>query len=426
MAYNINLSNGEPLVTIADGTVDVNFTSLSLIGKNFAGYGQLMNENWVYLLENFANAAPPTNPLVGQLWFDSASRVMKVRTPNNTWKVISSTTAGETSPPNPVVGDLWFDTVNEQVRIWTGQTWKLVGPLWSLGQGLTGALPDTILDVIGIEHVVIKFYVNDIVTAVWSKDDEYTVDTSDHIPGFNEDPTPGPGALPVQIIRPGLTLAKLDNPNTNIIRGTITNALALEGIGADGFLQLEKDEIQQVTGMVEFVNSTAISLGGDVEILENNAFNIGAADARLNTIYATTFNGTATSAQYADLAERFAADAQYAPGTVVALGGAKEITKVVEDASEEVFGVISTRAAYLMNSAAGDDKTHPPVAVSGRVPVLVKGRVRKGDRLISAGNGYARAAKKTEITPWNVIGRALEDKNTEGDGTVEAIVKLSS
>jgi hypothetical protein len=139
-----------------------------------------------------------------------------------------------------------------------------------------------------------------------------------------------------------------------------------------------------------------------------------------------TLSATASSARYADIAERFAADATYTPGTVVALGGAKEITAAVQELSEEVFGVISTRAAYLMNSDAGSDTTHPAVAVNGRVPVRVTGTVKKGDRLVSAGAGLARAASRTEITAFNVIGRSLEDKTTQDEGVVEAIVKLNS
>jgi len=126
------------------------------------------------------------------------------------------------------------------------------------------------------------------------------------------------------------------------------------------------------------------------------------------------------------LAERFASDAAYAPGTVVALGGAEEITRVNEDLSDEVFGVVSNRAAYLMNAGAGSDETHPAIAVSGRVPVQVVGSVKKGDRLVSARDGRARVATKEEISPWNVIGRSLEDKMDDGVGTVEAIVKLTS
>jgi hypothetical protein len=132
--------------------------------------------------------------------------------------------------------------------------------------------------------------------------------------------------------------------------------------------------------------------------------------------------GSKLNATYADLAERFAADATYDSGTVVELGGEKEITAVKYELSEDVFGVISDSAAYLMNSGAGSDATHPPVAVSGRVPVKVVGRVKKGERLVSAGSGIARAAKPGEATAFNTIGRALADKDTTGEGTVEAVV----
>jgi len=97
----------------------------------------------------------------------------------------------------------------------------------------------------------------------------------------------------------------------------------------------------------------------------------------------------------------------------------------MEDATDEVFGVISTRAAFTMNGAAGSDETHPPIAMTGRVPVRVVGRVRKGQRLVSAGNGLARAAARDEWTAYNVIGRALKDKMTEDEGTVEAIVTIN-
>ena len=111
---------------------------------------------------------------------------------------------------------------------------------------------------------------------------------------------------------------------------------------------------------------------------------------------------------------------------MVALGGIKEITAAAEELSEDVFGVISTRAAYLMNGAAGSDETHPAVAVNGRVPVRVIGRVNKGDRLVAAGNGLARAGAKHELSAFNVIGRSLENKTDTGEGTIEAIVKLNS
>ena len=126
------------------------------------------------------------------------------------------------------------------------------------------------------------------------------------------------------------------------------------------------------------------------------------------------------------MAERFASDEEYAPGTVVELGGAEEITMATRELSESIIGVISTRPAHLMNAGAGPDQTHPAVAVNGRVPVQVIGAVRKGDRLVSAGNGLARVGSKEEITAFNVLGRSLEDKLDTGRGSVLAIVKLNS
>ena len=138
--------------------------------------------------------------------------------------------------------------------------------------------------------------------------------------------------------------------------------------------------------------------------------------------------GTATAAQYSDVAERFASDSVYAPGTVVALGGAEEITQVNEEASDEVFGVVSSleQAAFKMNDGAGNNDTHPYIAMTGRVDVKVIGIVNKGDRLISASvPGYARAATKAECTAFNVIGRALTNKSTAGQGSVLAAVRVS-
>ena len=124
------------------------------------------------------------------------------------------------------------------------------------------------------------------------------------------------------------------------------------------------------------------------------------------------------------MAERFEADAYYDAGTVVELGGDKEITSVQYELSEDVFGVVSDTAAYLMNSGAGSDETHPPIAVSGRVHVKITGAVKKGQRLVSAGKGIARAALSGEATAFNTIGRSLVDKINTDVGTVLAMVTI--
>ena len=139
--------------------------------------------------------------------------------------------------------------------------------------------------------------------------------------------------------------------------------------------------------------------------------------------------GTATAAQYSDLAERFAADTVYEPGTVVALGGAEEITATQEERSESVFGVVSGehQAAFKMNGAAGTNETHPYIAMAGRVQVKVLGAISKGDRLVtSIVPGVARRAERDECTAFNVIGRALENKHTDGLGEVMCFVTAKS
>jgi hypothetical protein len=153
----------------------------------------------------------------------------------------------------------------------------------------------------------------------------------------------------------------------------------------------------------------------------NAVGNIGSSSNYFNRVFAT-----ATTALYADVAERFASDEVMEPGTVVELGGTKEITRATNDLSEQVFGVISTNPAFMMNGGAGEDDTHPAVAMTGRVPVKVVGRIHKGDRLVSAGNGVARAAQPGEATAFNVIGRSLVDKLTPESGTIEAIVTIKN
>jgi hypothetical protein len=190
------------------------------------------------------------------------------------------------------------------------------------------------------------------------------------------------------------------------------------------------------TGLAVGVNQDfRIGVTGTAAILYNQttngniAFNVNIAGTPTQVMLINGATGIVSGANgiyanYADVAERFAADEVLEAGTVVELGGAKEITRSKQALSENVFGVISTRAAYLMNGGAGEDDTHPPVAMTGRVPVQVTGAVRKGDRLVSAGNGIARAAAAGEATAFNTIGRALEDKLDTAQGIVEAIVTI--
>jgi hypothetical protein len=146
-------------------------------------------------------------------------------------------------------------------------------------------------------------------------------------------------------------------------------------------------------------------------------------DIRANVVHALS-----TSAQYADVAERFEADAPMSAGAVVEVGGTAEITESTTDLSENVFGVISDTPAYAMNAAAGNNESHPYVAMTGRTPVRVTGTVNKGDRLVSSSvKGCARAVATGEsITPFNVIGRALESSTDAGIKLVNCAVRTNN
>jgi hypothetical protein len=453
MAYTINLTNGTIFATVADGTINTS-SSMILVGKNYAGYGEFLDENFIHLLENGSNSVAPGAPLTGQLWWDTSSGTMKVYT-GTTFKTISSATASSTAPTNNVVGDLWWDTTNQQLKAWNGTSFVLVGPASSSGQGTSGAIVNTIEDTFTNDHVVIELYVGNTIVGMVSKDSSFTpavgisgFPTVD--PGIQLSNTVGLGALFTGTATNAQTLDSLDsaqflrsdaNDTTSGTLGILNDSGLTVGVDQDAKISVTagtsavniQNQTQDANINIQVndggVNTTALFVNGSTALVgvngitnlgANGVGNIGSASSYFNTVFAT-----ATTALYADVAERFAADVEMLPGTVVELGGTAEITESAKELSENVFGVISTRAAYLMNAGAGTDSTHPPIAMTGRVPVRVTGSIRKGDRLVAAGNGLARAAMPGEATAFNVIGRALVAKTDLAEGVIEAIVTIN-
>jgi hypothetical protein len=425
MAYTVNLTDGAIFATVADGTINTS-SSMVLVGKNYAGYGEFLNENVIHLLENSSNNVPPSAPLTGQLWWDKTNSLMKVY--NGTlFKVLTGSTAASSAPTSNVAGDLWFDTVNAQLKAWNGVNFTLIGPSSASGQGTSGAIVNTITDSVSVDHVVVQLFVSNTVVAIISKDATFTPQVA--ISGF-------------ATIGPGMQLST--TVSNALFRGTVSNAQLLDSLDSSQFLRSDANDT--TSGTLGVVNDSGLTVGADndakisvvtatseVQISNqtqnaNIAFrvNIGGTETTVMSINGANgaISGQKITANYADVAERFNADTEYQAGTVVEVGGVAEITICVQELSDNVFGVISTNPAYLMNSNAGDDITHPAVAMAGRVPVRIVGSVRKGDRLVSAGAGLARAAQAGEATPFNVIGRALEDRFGTGEGVVEAIVTV--
>ena len=300
MPYTVDYSDsGKTPIIVNDGTVDTS-TSIPLIGKNYTRFGEVLNENLLHLLENFASATAPSNPSEGQLWYDTQNSYLKLYD-NGQWYTIGSP-AG---------------TTRMEVR---------------RRQDTLGTFHNT------IEHIVDDSIVTIIVddTTAWS---------------------------------PAAT---------------------------------------------EYLEDGVTALSTQFPVIQ--------AGINMNTTTNYKFRGTATSAEYADLAERYAADQLYEPGTVVRLGGSHEITQTLQANDAEVFGVISTAPGFEMNSGAGTNITHPFVALAGRVPCKVVGKVAKGQRLVTSNTpGHAMAVEMT-IDYRLVIGRALENKTTEEAGIIEVVV----
>ena len=168
--------------------------------------------------------------------------------------------------------------------------------------------------------------------------------------------------------------------------------------------------------------------GGAFTALRSQGDSSPQSDFSLVDVRANVVHAVSTSAQYADVAERFEADAPMSAGAVVEVGGSAEITESTSDLSENVFGVISDMPAYAMNAAAGNNDTHPFVAMTGRTPVRVTGAVTKGQRLVTSSvKGCARAVASGEsISPFNVIGRALESSTDAGIKLVNCAVRTNN
>ncbi len=157
------------------------------------------------------------------------------------------------------------------------------------------------------------------------------------------------------------------------------------------------------------------------------AFKSGGGDDELSAatlvdIRANVVHATSTAAQYADLAERYASDMPLEAGDVVMLGGSEEITKCNKELCNNVFGVVSDSPAFLMNAQAGNNDSHPMIALKGRVFVKLQGTGQAGDRIVSAGNGSAKVANLDECTTFNVLGRLLKAKYNEETTLTECVI----
>jgi hypothetical protein len=498
MAYQINRFNRSLLTTVEDGTLDET-TDIKFVGKNYAGYGEAHNENFLFLLENFSGANEPPKPISGQLWFDSGAQRMKFRDSNNKWRTVGGAEVSASQPAGLATGDFWWDSGNEQLYVFNGTEFILIGPQ-DAGDGITQMVSQTIIDTTDVSRSVIVSFVNDVPIHVISPT-EFTIKNvaGNTLDGFGT-------------IRQGITLRDTDNETGETqtlyrFHGTATDADRLGGLNASEFArsadpsfdtQIEAaasgiiaggvfsfavqdgvggdedygvitnnsgpaNDIRFVTQNAQGTLTTSIRIKHDgVYPIVDSAIDLGSSSLKFSeihgdafkgvadralelrhgvsgedyryatesnvagtiavrdadkTITADVFNGIASQARFADLAEKYTVEHVHPIGTVMTVceheGHEIEPCKL----SSFPVGVISAEPAFLMNK---DLEGGQAIALEGRVPVRVIGAVKKGDILYVDAHGCA----STTYTGNYRVGVALESNELTSEKLVEAILKL--
>lgn len=185
MSYIINKTDGSTLTELVDGTIDQSTTDLTLVGKNAVTYGEAFNENFIKLLENFANISEPSNPIEGQLWYDTADQRLKVYN-GSSFKATGGTIISSSIPSSIAAGDIWIDSLRQQLYFNDGTSTKLAGPIYSSQQGISGFIVEEIIDTNNLPHNVVFLYVSGTLLGLFSKD---SFTPRSVIPGYGTDPT---------------------------------------------------------------------------------------------------------------------------------------------------------------------------------------------------------------------------------------------
>ena len=157
MAYKLNKTDGSLLVELVDGRLDISSADIALIGKNYQGFGESINENFIKMLENFSNSTAPVKPLKGQLWYDTATGRLKIYD-GTTFRSTDSTIYASSQPSELIAGDIWIDGSKDQLLFWNGTEAILVGPGYTKNQLRSGDFVETIRDTTSQNRVIVKTY----------------------------------------------------------------------------------------------------------------------------------------------------------------------------------------------------------------------------------------------------------------------------
>jgi hypothetical protein len=422
MAYKINKTNGALLVDLIDGTVDTNSTSLTLVGRNYSGYGEAFNENFVKLLENFSNTNSPTNPIAGQLWWDTGEARLKVYE-GSQFKAVGGPFVQKTQP-SMVAGDLWMDNVNNQLYFFDGTDLTLAGPVYKAGQGETGFRIESVLDTQDRSRTLASLYLGNGTNGTTERAAVIS----------NVEFTPAVGYAIAGItgnIKKGINV--IDKTNF-LFEGTADAAKSLikaDGtkVGADNFVSTTTDNV--VTGSLTVSNSAGITIGPNAnQVLSIIGNSFVTANQQLDENYSIKVTSTAAGSQQVDAVFIDAANKRVGifdntpeytldvagdirvTGNLLVEGSSASIDVSTLRVEDKQIELAITNDSTLLNDASVDD--------AGMV-VRVTGADKKWT-WIQATNSWT-TTENINVTTGNeykVAGTTVLTNNTLGSGIVNS------
>jgi hypothetical protein len=287
MAYQINKTSGALLVNLADGQIDTVSTDITLIGKNYTGFGESINENFVKMLENFANASSPSNPLAGQIWWDTSASRLKVYTGTD-W-----TTGGgpivQPTQPGMVAGDMWINNDANQLYFFDGTDLELAGPIYNAFQGKSGPEVITVLDNTGTSRTIVKYWVGGTFVGLWSKI-AFTPQNVDTIPSFVGDVVKGFNTVDADFVFAGTAARTSALVDSNNISRTAAQFLASDSDDATSGALTVRNNLGLTVGLTD---NNVVKVTAEGVVNENNVSN-------QNYIFRMTTSGGKTDAMTID------------------------------------------------------------------------------------------------------------------------------
>lgn len=440
MAYTINRFDGSILTVVEDGTIDTN-TSIKFVGKNYAGYGEVQNENFAYLLENFAGLNPPPRPISGQVWFDTDSSKLKFYD-GNRFRTTGGAEISEDVPAGLTEGDFWWDTENQQLFAYNGNDFVLVGPQ-DAGEGVTQMQSRTVLDTQGVSRSVIVSVLNDTVVHIIS-DRAFTIAPSpeNSIPGFD-------------VIKKGVNLVNTlgatggVTSTDHVFWGTASNANKLGGIDASNFVQsgsavfdnlIELKDIglaigdsndlrifvdndnegiisNEIGNQIRFrakdsqgviKNSVVVKPGSLIPGETNEAVTIGTDSERFSEIFADRFSGLSEKTESLVVSgNSLQGDIQANPNTIAvrdASGDLRanlfrgtaltakyaDLAEIYSTGSQLEPGTVVSVCSHSDHDVCPADESHTAIGVVSTNPAYVMNSEAKGQPIAFVGRVYVR------------------------------------